>query len=106
MKRKSVMVFGGTGQLGTDLVDVLRGDEQFGVIALTHQDADCTKLDEVRGTLSEVRPGAVINCAAYVRVDECEDHADEAFRVNAIGALNIAKACSEVDSLCVYISTD
>lgn len=106
MNRKSVMVFGGTGQLGTDLVDVLRGDEQFEVIALTHQDADCTKVDEVRGVLSEIRPGAVINCAAYVRVDECEDHADEAFRVNAVGALNIAKACAEVDSLCVYISTD
>jgi dTDP-4-dehydrorhamnose reductase len=101
-----VAILGSSGQLGTDLVDVLRGDEQFEVVALTHQDADCTKVDEVRGVVSDIRPGAVINCAAYVRVDECEDHADEAFRVNAVGALNIAKACAEVDSLCVYISTD
>jgi len=48
----------------------------------------------------------VINCAAYVRVDDCEVHAREAFEVNAIGAGNVARACAAVEALCVYISTD
>jgi dTDP-4-dehydrorhamnose reductase len=32
--------------------------------------------------------------------------AHEAFEVNAIGALNVARACAELDALCVHISTD
>jgi dTDP-4-dehydrorhamnose reductase len=101
-----VAILGSTGQLGTDLVDVLRGDEQFEVVALTHQDADCTKADEVRGVILKLRPQTVINCAAFVRVDDCEEQAGLAFEVNAIGALNVARACAAVDACCVYISTD
>lgn len=106
MKRRKIAIVGSTGQLGTDLSEVLREDDRFDVIPLSHQDADCTKTNEVQSVLLKLHPDAVINCAAYVRVDECEDHAREAFEVNAIGALNIARACAAADALCVYVSTD
>ncbi len=48
----------------------------------------------------------MVNCAAFVRVDEAEDRAEEALRVNGLGALNVARVCAEIDALCVYISTD
>lgn len=48
----------------------------------------------------------VVNCAAFVRVDDCEERTEEAFRTNALGALYVARACAELDSLCVYIRTD
>ncbi len=101
-----VLIFGSSGQLGTDLVSVLQDAGEFEVIPLTHQDADCTDAAAVRQAVLHSRPQCVINSAAYVRVDDCEDHMSEAFAVNAIGALNIARACAEIDSLCVYISTD
>ena len=101
-----VAVFGSAGQLGTDIVQVFRERERFDVIPLHHRDADCTDRDEVRRVVRTLRPDVVINSAAYVRVDDCEDNASEAFAVNAIGALNIARACAELDALCVYISTD
>jgi dTDP-4-dehydrorhamnose reductase len=101
-----VAIFGSTGQLGTDLVDVLPTSERFVVVPLTHEDADCTDAGAVRNVLHAARPQIVINGAAYVRVDDCEDHAREAFEVNAVGALNIARTCAELDALCVYISTD
>jgi dTDP-4-dehydrorhamnose reductase len=100
------MVFGSTGQLGTDLVTALRESKNFDVFPLTHEDADCTDAEAVRKVLLASRPQIVINCAAYVRVDDCEDRSEEAFRVNAVGAFNIAKSCAEIDALCVYISTD
>ncbi len=56
--------------------------------------------------MRRLRPDVAINSAAYVRVDDCEMRAHEAFEVNAIGALNVARACAEVDALCVHISTD
>jgi dTDP-4-dehydrorhamnose reductase len=101
-----VAVLGSTGQLGTDLVEVLRRDERFDVIPLSHQEADCTKADEVQNVIAKLRPNFVINCAAFVRVDDCEDQASLAFEINALGAFNVARACAQADALCVYISTD
>jgi dTDP-4-dehydrorhamnose reductase len=105
MNRK-VAIFGSTGQLGSDLVEALREEKNFDVMALRHEDADCADLDSLRKVLAPARPPVVVNCAAYVRVDDCEDHAEEAFRVNAVGALNIARACAEFGALCVFVSTD
>jgi dTDP-4-dehydrorhamnose reductase len=106
MDRTKVAIFGSSGQLGTDLVDVLGQSTAFEVIPLMHEDADCTDASAVKKVLLAARPQIVINSAAFVRVDDCEDHPEEAFRVNAIGAFHIAKACAEIDALNVYISTD
>jgi dTDP-4-dehydrorhamnose reductase len=104
--RQRVAVIGSRGQLGSDLVEALRNREVFEVVPLTREQADCTDADAVRRTLLQTRPGIVVNCAAFVRVDDCEDHAKEAFEINALGALYIARACAEIDAMCVYISTD
>jgi dTDP-4-dehydrorhamnose reductase len=101
-----VAIFGSAGQLGSDIAAALQASGSYDVISLTHEIADCTDADAVRRAVFHARPQFVINCAAYVRVDDCEDHACEAFNVNAIGALNIARACTEIDACCVYISTD
>jgi len=106
MTAKRIAILGSTGQLGTDLVEVLRQGETFDVIALSHADADCTDAEAIHDVLNLAEPRIVVNCAAYVRVDDCEDHADDAFRINAAGALNVARACAALDALCVYISTD
>jgi dTDP-4-dehydrorhamnose reductase len=106
MAPQRIAIIGSTGQLGTDLVEVLRQDDTFDVMPLRHGECDCTRPDQLREVLRKLHPDTVINCAAYVRVDDCEDQPDEAFRVNAIGALNVARACAEIDALCVYVSTD
>ncbi len=106
MKRQKVAVIGSTGQLGTDLVEVLRQDDKFEVFPAGHADCDCTNANQALDVIRNLHPDVVINCAATVRVDDCEDHAREAFEVNAVGALNIARGCEAVDALCVYISTD
>jgi dTDP-4-dehydrorhamnose reductase len=104
--RRRVAVIGSRGQLGNDFVDALRNHEEFEAIPLTREQADCTDAASVRRALLQVRPQIVVNCSAFVRVDECEDRPQQAFEVNALGALNIARACAEADSLCVYVSTD
>ena len=106
MASQRIAVIGSTGQLGTDLVEVLRLDGKGETLPLSHADCDCTNANQVGEILSKFHPEVVINCAAYVRVDDCEDQAREAFAVNAIGALNVARACAAVDALCVYISSD
>ena len=105
-ERVRIAVFGSNGQLGIHLVAVLQQRENYDVIALCHGDADTADAGAIRRVLNSAQPQIVINCAAYVRVDDCEDHASEAFAVNAIGAFNVACACAELNAFCVYISTD
>jgi dTDP-4-dehydrorhamnose reductase len=104
--RKRVAVIGSGGQLGSDLVAELQSHEAFEVIPLTRAQLDCTDAESVRKAVLQFRPSIVVNCAAFVRVDECEEQPQQAFAVNALGALHVARACAEADSICVYISTD
>jgi len=104
--KRRVAVIGSRGQLGNDLVEALHNHEDFETIPLTREQADCTDAASVRRALLQVRPQIVVNCAAFVRVDECEDRPQQAFEINALGALKVARACAEADSLCVYVSTD
>lgn len=96
-----VAIIGANGQLGSDLVKVFGED----AIPLTHRDLDVTDATSLK-ILNELRPDVVINTAAYVRVDDAENEVEKAFQVNAIGALNIAKACNEIGAINIYISTD
>ncbi len=101
-----VAVLGATGQLGNDLVRVLEGEVGYQVFALSHQDIECANAESVEDTLAAIQPDIVVNCAAFVRVDECEDRPEEAFQVNALGALHVARASARIEAICVYISTD
>jgi len=87
-------------------VRVLRQAKSYQVFPLSHSQVECTEADSVQRVLSEIRSDIVVNCAAFVHVDECEDRPEKALRVNALGALHVARACAELNSLCVYVSSD
>ena len=57
-------------------------------------------------SVSENRPDVVINCAAYTNVDGCETNREDAFKVNALGARNLAIACNSAGAKLVHVSTD
>lgn len=104
MRRAAVI--GATGQLGQAVVRALEGGEEWAVWSLSHEDVECTDPNSVRRAITSLRPEVVVHCAAFVRVDDCEEQPDRAFEVNALGALHVARACREVGARCVYISTD
>ncbi len=101
-----VAVLGATGQLGMDVAGTLRAADGYEVVPLGHEDVECRNAESVEAVLGSVRPDIVINCAAFVRVDECEQRPEEALHVNAIGALNVARATARMGACCVYVSTD
>lgn len=95
-----VAIIGASGQLGSDLVEVF-GER---AIPLTHEDIEVK--DPCYKTLEKHSPDAVINSAAYLRVDDAEEEAEEAFAVNAIGAKNVAETCEKIGAINIYTSTD
>jgi len=98
-----VAVTGANGQLGTDLCRALHS---FDVIPLTHADIEIADMASVREAMLKHKPAIIINTAAYVRVDDCEDEKDKAFQVNALGARNVAVVAQELGARLVHISTD
>ncbi|MCY7333965.1 MAG: dTDP-4-dehydrorhamnose reductase [Pseudanabaena sp. CAN_BIN31] len=103
---QKVALIGANGQLGSDIVSYFSDCDRYQLTALTRADIDITNPENVHQVLTSQKFDVVINSAAYVRVDDCEQEFNTAFNVNAIGAMHIARACRELDALCVYISTD
>lgn len=97
-----VLIVGSSGQLGQDLLRVF-GEDATG---LTHADIDVTDGVGVSRVIREHSPDWVINTAAYHRVDDCELSPTQSFAVNAIGALNVARAAAEIGAGVVFYSTD
>jgi dTDP-4-dehydrorhamnose reductase len=97
-----VAVIGSTGQLGQDLMRVF-GEEAVG---FAHQDLDVTDEASVASAISSLKPDWVLNTAAFHRVDDCEVNPTLTFAVNAVGALNVARAAADVGSGVVFYSSD
>ena len=97
-----VVVIGSSGQLGQDLVRVFGQD----AVGFTHQDLDVTDEASVSSAIASLRPDWVLNTAAFHRVDDCELDPTSTFAVNAVGALNVARAAADAGSGVVFFSTD
>jgi dTDP-4-dehydrorhamnose reductase len=98
-----VLVTGAEGQLGQALLSCL-GDRV--VWSGGRAGLDVTDGDRVRERLRAMRPDVVVNASAYNKVDAAEASAEAAFLVNAVGPLNLARACAESGVPLVHVSTD
>ena len=56
--------------------------------------------------MNDIRPDALLNCAAYTNVDGAETDKQIAYDANATGVENLATVCKEIDARFVTISTD
>lgn len=120
-----IFVTGVGGQLGHDIINELakRGHEGIGsdiapqysgiadgsaVTTAPYVPMDITDASCVEQVLTQVRPDAVIHCAAWTAVDlaEDEDKQEKVRSINAWGTRNIANICKTLDCKMVYISTD
>jgi dTDP-4-dehydrorhamnose reductase len=107
---KRLFITGGSGLLGSRF---RKFSKDYEVISTYNRNVEenAIKLDitdekDVLDKIESIDPDLVIHPAALTNVDYCEDHQKEADQINAQGTLNIVKACEEVDSKLIYVSTD
>lgn len=103
---KKVIVTGADGQLGRAINLQYAGSGEYELINTDVGDLDITDIDKVMKFVREIRPYAIINCAAYTAVDACEKEEDLAFRINAIGPRNLSIAATETGAKLMHVSTD
>jgi dTDP-4-dehydrorhamnose reductase len=103
MTAMRLLVTGAAGMLGTDVVAAAAGHD---VVALARADLDITDADAVRAMVRDVRPTAIINCAAWTNVDLAESEEAQATLINGDGAGHLAAAAAEAGAHIVHVSTD
>lgn len=111
-----VFVTGVGGQLGYDLMNELerRGHKSIGSDIKDTSSfkyyikLDITNSESVEKVLTEVKPDAVIHCAAWTDVDAAEDDDKHEIvkKINIDGTQNIASVCKKLGCKVMYISTD
>lgn len=118
-------VTGVSGQLGHDVMNELakRGYDGVGsdiqpeycgvadgsaITDMPYVQLDITDKEAVKKVITEIKPDAVIHCAAWTAVDmaEDDDKVEKVRAVNAGGTQNIANVCKKLDCKVTYISTD
>ncbi|MBT2768146.1 dTDP-4-dehydrorhamnose reductase [Stenotrophomonas sp. ISL-67] len=110
----TVLVFGGNGQLGQEL---LRALAPLGPVVATTRSglladgspcevADFNAPDALTAVLERIQPAVVVNAAAYTAVDRAEGERDAAWRANAEAPGVIARWCAAAGVPLVHYSTD
>ncbi len=99
-----VLLTGAGGQLGC----ALRLAAPAGTLLhpLGHAELDIADADAIERAFREFAPEAVINAAAFTRVDAAEEAPDGAARCNALGPGLLASACARHDAWLTHVSTD
>jgi dTDP-4-dehydrorhamnose reductase len=98
-----IFLTGGKGMLGQTLRRHLLGHEVF---VADLPEVDITKSVVVDRAVEAFRPDVVIHAAAMTQVDACETEQDKAFRVNALGSANVARAAGRHGARVIALSTD
>ena len=100
-----ILVFGGDGQLGRELVRAA-SLTNVPLSAFGRSAADIADRTAVERALSEVQASVVVNAAAYTKVDQAESQASAAKRSNTLGPEVVASVCASAGIPLVHISTD
>jgi dTDP-4-dehydrorhamnose reductase len=104
---RKILVIGAKGMLGRDVVETLR--TSFPEDEITGWDVGEIDIQEERSTVTRIRdlkPGWIINVAAYTDVDGCELNEQKAFAINAEGVKHVALGAVTCGAKVVTLSTD
>ena len=112
-----ILITGASGQLGTEIQRQLKnGGSALGcvperlknatVIATDVAELNITDRDATIAFVRRHQPDTIISCAAFTNVDGCETNPEAAFKVNAIGASNLAQAAERINARLIHVSTD
>lgn len=103
---KKLIVTGANGQLGRAINQVYNDSSEYECVNTDVNDLDITNIDAVLRFVEEIKPYAIINCAAHTNVNGCETDVDNAYRINAIGPRNLSIAATRAGAKLMHVSTD
>lgn len=107
---KKILLTGANGQVGHALKHKLLAvtDEEYPseLFALSREQLDLSKPDDIRRIIRDIKPDLIINPAAYTAVDKAESEPELAFAINATAPRVLAEEAARRNALFVHYSTD
>jgi dTDP-4-dehydrorhamnose reductase len=112
---KKLLVTGASGFLGWNVCIAARKTwEVFGIYHIrpvTIPDvktlqADLADQKPLEIMFKDIRPDAVVHCAAYPDPNKCQTNPDASYRDNVQAAINVATLCAREGLPCVFTSSD
>ena len=113
-----ILITGGTGLLGWNLVQML-STKEYEIVATYHItqpqkdfpnvewiQIDLARYEDVSRLVAKTKPAVVVHTAAHTDVDDCEVRKDLAYRINYEATKALAKACKDFCEHFIYVSTD
>lgn len=101
-----VLITGANGQLGLALQHVLAQHDAI-IDTVDLPELDISSHGSVTAWFgAHDAYDVVFNCAAFTNVDGCETNFAAAFAANALGPMNLARACAATGATLVHVSTD
>ncbi len=97
---KKILIFG-NGQIANFYLDHYKNSSYEAMVA----NADITSFYEVAKAIKTYQPEVVINTAAKTNLEWAGQNRLEAFKVNVLGAANVAKACDEKNVYFIHFSS-
>lgn len=103
-----VLIIGGASQLGSELATLIP-DSTLSYHSQNEKNQlmiDLMDPISTESTILKEGPDIVINSAAFVEVDRCEEEKEYAYKINSLGVKHIVRAASIMNSYLVHVSTD
>ncbi|MDY0189366.1 MAG: dTDP-4-dehydrorhamnose reductase [Desulfuromonas sp.] len=104
MSKSKIAIIGANGMLASMLREI--APETIELYPFDLPEFNITDAEQVYEVLGELQPQAIVNCAAFTQVDNCETQQELAFAVNGQGPANLATTAKKIGSVLVHISTD
>lgn len=100
----NILLTGASGQVGYELERCLQGLGE--VVAPRRAQLDLADPGQVRDVMRALRPGLVVNAAAYTNVERAESEPELALRINADAPGWLAQEARALGAAMVHYSTD
>ncbi|MDZ8117312.1 dTDP-4-dehydrorhamnose reductase [Pontiella agarivorans] len=100
---QKILITGAGGQLGSDCLRTFSNAGE--VVGLDLPEVDLSDRDACRAALDRIKPGIVVNCAAFTAVDVCETD-PSCWKGNRDLPKNLAEWCGANGAFLAHVSTD
>ena len=104
MSAPTILVTGGTGQVGTGITQANRG--RFEIVAPSRAELDLSNPTSIEQAIASRDWAAIISSGAYTAVDKAESDQVAAFAINAEAPAIMARIAADRDIPLIHVSTD
>jgi len=102
--RARILVTGGSGQVGGELVRSLAALGE--IVAPSRAELDLSDEASVRAIVRQIKPRWIVNPGAYTAVDRAESEPELAYAVNATAVRALGEEARAIGAAVVHFSTD